>query len=66
MADFYIINGGSVIGLVPMSGEAQEWVEENVSLEPWQWLGGALYGEPRMMSDLIDGAISEGFTFDKG
>ena len=63
--DFTIIYGGSVIGFVPNTAEAQEWVEENVALEPHQWMGGAFYGEPRYMDDLATVAIEEGFTFEK-
>jgi hypothetical protein len=66
MEDFEVTFGGSVIGLAPKTGEAQEWVEENVALESWQWLGGAFFGDARMMHELVDVIAAEGFTFDTG
>lgn len=36
-----------------LSGRAQEWVQEHVITEPWQWLGGQLAVEQRFAPDLI-------------
>jgi len=66
MADFEVTFGGSVLGLCPTSGEAQEWVEENVEIEPWQWMGGAFYGDSRIMEGLVSVLIEEGFTLNTG
>lgn len=62
--DFQIIYADSVVGFVPNTAEAQEWVEENVELEPYQWLGGAFYGEPRYMDELATAAVNDGLTFE--
>lgn len=62
--DFLIIYTGSMVGFVPNSGEAQEWVEENAALEPYQWLGGTFYGELRQMDDLATIAVEDGLTFE--
>ena len=52
---FEISGGGSVVLLTPISEEARAWVAENVSLEPWQWVGDAFACEPRMVEDLLEG-----------
>ena len=52
---FDIFDGGSVVLITPISEEAREWVSENVSLEPWQWLGGGFSCEPRMVEGLLEG-----------
>ena len=49
-----------MIGLQPNSAEAQEWVEENVQVEGWNWLGGAFWGEGRYMAVIVDGMMEAG------
>jgi hypothetical protein len=39
MADVLVRNEGSVVMLTPKSVEAKAWVDENLGLESWQWLG---------------------------
>jgi hypothetical protein len=55
-------NFGSIVGISPMTAAAREWIEENVSAEPWQWLGGTLNIDPRYAGCLIDAMIAAGLT----
>ncbi len=59
--DFEIINGGSLCGIVPMREEAQDWIDENVETEGWQWMGNVLYIDWRFAEDLIEGIHDAGF-----
>lgn len=63
--DFLIIYTGSLVGFVPNTAEAQVWTEENVNIEPYQWRGGAFFGEPRYMDDLATAAVEDGLTFEQ-
>ena len=38
MTDFIVADHGSIILITPVSKAAQEWIDENVVSEPWQWL----------------------------
>jgi hypothetical protein len=53
-------NHGSLFLFRPLDREAEDWIEERVPSEPWQWLGGALAVEHRYILGLIDGFRSEG------
>jgi hypothetical protein len=57
-------NQGSIILLQPLTDAGQRWIDENVSSEPWQWLGGALTVDWRMAEELAalmqdDGLVIE-------
>ena len=60
--DVEIHNHGSVVMVLPLTKAAMEWVQGNVSLESWQWLGGGFACEPRMVQNLIDGMENDGLT----
>jgi hypothetical protein len=62
-ADFKVEDNGSVVLIVPMNRGAREWVDENVYLESWQWLGGGFACEPRMVGDLLAGIAEAGFIY---
>mgnify|MGYP004456135767 CR=1 FL=1 len=49
----------SIYLLTPITPEAKEWIEENVS-EDSQWLGNGLAVEPRYLSDLVSGMSEDG------
>jgi hypothetical protein len=55
-------NYGSIVGITPMTPAAREWIDENVSAEPWQWLGATLNIDRRYAGCLIDGMIDAGLT----
>jgi hypothetical protein len=59
-ADVVVENHGSVFVVTPLSPEASEWVDENVQLEGWQWLGASFACEPRYVPSLIDGMHENG------
>lgn len=60
--DVKVMNHGSVVMVEPVSDEAKTWVNENVGLEGWQWMGNSFAVEPRYLGDLLDGMRAEGFT----
>jgi hypothetical protein len=39
LTDFYYRNEGSVILLMPNTEDSQEWINENLQVQPWQRLG---------------------------
>jgi len=49
----------SIYLLTPITPEAKEWIEENVS-EDSQWLGNGLAVEARYLSDLVSGMSEDG------
>lgn len=61
-ADFTISNQGSIVMFYPRSQDAHDWVDDNVGLEDWQWLGGGFACEHRMAGDLIEGIRDAGFV----
>ena|ERR1039458_5868484 len=60
MADVLVRNEGSVVMLTPKSVEARAWVDENLGLESWQWLGDAFAVEWRYAPNVVDGMIGDG------
>ena len=42
MSDFSISDHGTVISIRPRNEAARQWLDENVTSEPWQWVQGAL------------------------
>jgi hypothetical protein len=50
--------------VTPKSQQAREWVDENVYLEPWQWLGGSFAVDHHFIEDLEQGMVDAGFTTD--
>ena len=58
--DILIEHCGSVVMVTPLTPEATEWVDENVGLESWQWLGGSFSCEPRYVDRLIEGMEDDG------
>lgn len=47
MIDARFHHHGSLVGIVPITIEAQEWIAENVDAEAYMWMGSVLYAEPR-------------------
>ena len=60
--DLQFISHGSVVLLHTGTDEGHDWVEENVSAEPWQMLGDGVACEPRMVGPVIEGALADGLT----
>jgi hypothetical protein len=61
-ADVIVENHGSVCMVTPISPAAREWVDDNVQLEGWQWLGESFACEPRYLPSLIVGMHENGLT----
>ena len=56
-ADVLIESHGSVT-----TSEAHQWVEENVHVEPWQWMGCSIACEPRRLWPLVEGMQQDGLV----
>lgn len=50
----------TVYGIAPVSPAALAWLQENVTAESWQWLGGALVIEHRYIDDILAGIADAG------
>lgn len=66
VADVVVTNHGSVVMIRPETPAAQEWVDANLELEGWQWLGGGFACEPRMVEGLVDGMQGDGLVVVEG
>jgi hypothetical protein len=60
--DFSVVNHGSVVLVTPQSRKAKKFVNEQIVLDGWQWLGDSFAVEPRFVGNLLDGIIQEGMT----
>jgi hypothetical protein len=47
-------NQGSICTFTPVDAKEKKWVEDNLSIEPWQWQGGSLVVDHRMAHDIVD------------
>lgn len=61
-ADVRWRDGGSVVTFTPVSPPAQEWVEDNVHLEPWQRLGESFAVDKRYAEDILLGMRESGLA----
>ena len=67
--DFHVQNEGSLVILHPQNDAARAWIDahiyegENAS-EPLLWWCGGVVIEPRYVTDVIDGILSDGLTAD--
>lgn len=66
MPDFRIADQGSIVMVTPLTQPAKDWVEENVQLEGWQWLGGGFAVEPRYVMSLASGIADAGLEMVEG
>lgn len=57
--DFQIQDEGSIVLLRPLTTDAKEWLETNLS-EDAQYFGSAAVVEPRYIWDIVNGFQSEG------
>ncbi len=62
MSDVTLHNGGSVVGFTPLSTAAQDWFQQYVLSEDWQWLGSTLWVDQRLARDLIDEIVNSDLT----
>ncbi len=62
MADFDINDCGSIVQFVPRTNEAVDWVDENLEVESWQYMGAAICLDHRMAQDVLIGIVTDGLT----
>ncbi len=56
-------NHGTIGIIQPLTVAGREWIDKNVGeTEPWQWMGGGLVCEPRMMGDIAEGMVESGLV----
>jgi len=60
--DVQIVNHGSVFAFHLLSQNAQEFVDENVQTERWQFMGNALCVDHRFAGDLADAMRENGLV----
>lgn len=60
MADILVRNESSIVMFTPKSNEGRTWVDENLNLESWQWLGQSFAVEWRYAPDIVQGMMEDG------
>lgn len=60
--DIIVADFGSLVRLTPLSDAGSNWINANVYVEGWQWLGGGLCVERRFVPDLISGMNDDGLV----
>jgi hypothetical protein len=59
--DFDVTFHGSLAAFTPLTPAARDWVQTNVHVEPWQWLGNATFiVDLRFVQPLITGILAAG------
>jgi len=59
-ADIEVINCGTIFQFVPLTPAGDAFLHNEVSSEPWQWLGGSLNVDHRYAEGLANAAVHEG------
>ena len=62
MTDFQVTDHGTVVGFTPLTEEAQEFLDEKVHIEDWQWFGRQFCVDHRPATHLLDGIVLAGLT----
>lgn len=52
--DIAVYDCGSIVQFTPLNSNAKNWIDENLAVEDWQWMGGALCLDRRMAPAVID------------
>lgn len=63
--DFQIVGGGSVYLLLPITGDARRWIDDNLG-DDLLYLGNGVAIEHTYISQIADGILSDGLTISKG
>lgn len=63
-ADVRVTFGGSQFMVQPISTAGKAWVDENVELEGWQWMGPAFAVDQHYVEDLVAGMQASGLEVD--
>ena len=65
LTDFYHRNEGSIILLMPNTEDSQDWVNENLWVEPWQKQGNNIAVEPRSFLIIEEGIENDGLLIEE-
>lgn len=60
--DVRVENHGSIIMFYLCTDDATNWVDENLVIESWQWLGSGFGVDPRMAEGVLDRMEADGLT----
>lgn len=60
-ADLHVANHGSIFLLKATSKAGKAWIDDNIP-DDAMWFGGAVVVEHRYISDIVNGAQSDGLT----
>jgi hypothetical protein len=61
MPDFMFANHGSVCILIPVSGDAEAWIAENIGSDAMSWGKGVVI-EPRYVDPILEGIEEAGMV----
>jgi hypothetical protein len=59
-SDITVSGGGTVYLFTPETAVASAWLDDNVQLERWHWLGRGFGVEHRYAGALIEGMLTDG------
>lgn len=63
MADFSLMNHGSIVTLTPTSVAAKEWVSDHIPENSTQrWGACSIVVEPRFIGDIVEGITADGLS----
>lgn len=62
VVDVEVSGSGTMYLVTPLTDAAKQWVEENVPLESWQWLGRSFGVEHRYIGNLVEGMLGDGLN----
>ena len=58
--DVIVSGGWTMYVVMPVTDKARQWVEDNVQVEHWQWLGSGFGVEHRYIENLMAGMRQAG------
>ena len=60
LADFEVLNHGTIVQVIALTDEAKDWINDNVDAPSYMWNGTILNIEHRMAGDIIAGMEADG------
>jgi hypothetical protein len=57
--NFTVTDEGTVVFITPVSDVARQWVDENISLEPWAWFGEGFAVDHRYADAILEAMAEE-------
>ena len=65
LTDFYYRNEGSIILLMPNTEDSQEWINENLQVQPWQRLGNNIAVDRRSFTVIEEVIENDGLLIEE-